>query len=130
MISAPLTRAASADLILTIDGDDLVIDGPSDAEALALALLADERRVIAALTVLDLASRNWETAVIVGGRWADGGKFYDDDWRARHGCHRRKLLLGVVVGGSEERWREWVDRATLVRLEEAAALLRATERAA
>jgi hypothetical protein len=94
-----------------------------------LVLLADEQRVIAALTVLDLASCDWEIAVIVGGRWSDGGNWYDDDWRAHNGCHRRTLLLGVVVGGSEDRWREWVDRATLARLDEAAVLLRASARA-
>jgi hypothetical protein len=58
MISAPLSRAAAADRALTSDGDDLVLDIPPEPEALALALRVDERRVIDALTVLDLASHD------------------------------------------------------------------------
>jgi hypothetical protein len=130
MTAALLASAEASGLSLAIEGERLVIEGPTDAEKLALALLADKRRILAALRLLDLASREWETAVIVGGRWSDDGRWYDEDWCARTGCHRRKLLLGVVVGGSEARWRVWVDRATLARLEEAAILLRATERAA
>lgn len=127
MTSALLARAESAGLSLALDGEDLVIEGPqnAEAEAVALALLAEEQRVTLALRVLDLASRNWGSAVIIGGRWADGGRWYDEDWRTRNGAHSRKLLLGTVEGGSQDRWRAFCDRATVKQLLEAEALLEA-----
>ena len=103
MTSALLAKAESAGLSLSVEDDELVIEGPQDAEAIAFALLAEKGRIVQAIRVVDLASRNWERSVIVGGRWADGGRWYDEDWRARNGAHRRTLLLGTVEGGSRER---------------------------
>ncbi|HEY7092271.1 MAG TPA: hypothetical protein VH393_03775 [Ktedonobacterales bacterium] len=130
MTSALLSRAASAGLSLALDGEDLVIEGPqnAEAEAVALALLAEEQRVTLALRVLEMASRNWGNAVITGGRWADGGRWYEPGHH--NGANSRKLLLGVVVGGSEDRWRAFCDRASMKQLIEAEAILQSLASAA
>jgi hypothetical protein len=111
-----LAQAQSAGLTLTIEANDqLLVEGPADAETLALDLLSRKAEVIAALTVLDLArGYDWGVAVIVGGAWridADG---------------ERELLLGEVVGGDESHWRAFADRASEAQLHEAAQILMAT----
>ncbi|HEY7092246.1 MAG TPA: hypothetical protein VH393_03650 [Ktedonobacterales bacterium] len=101
------------------------------------ATLAPSARDDLARAVLDLASQRSGVWLIIGGRWADngpsaktpGGDWYDETWRARNGAHSRKLLQGVVVGGSEDSWRRWVGGATLAHLDEARRLLIALETA-
>jgi hypothetical protein len=48
-----IEAARAADLQLTLEGEQLVIDGPEEAEALALLLLACKAEVIATLALLD-----------------------------------------------------------------------------
>jgi hypothetical protein len=110
-----LAQAHTAGLTLTIEANDqLLVEGPADAEELALDLLSHKQQVIAALAVLDLArGYDWQIAVIVGGAWridADG---------------ERELLLGEVVGGDEAPWRAFADRAGETQLHEAAAIMMA-----
>lgn len=119
MTSALLSRAESAGLSLALDGEDLVIEGPQsvEAEAVAIALLAEEQRVILALRVLALAAaRRYQVAVIVG-----GGIDQEND---------HALILGEVIHFGEASWREWADSATKAQLDEAASILRALESAA
>jgi|GEM_PF-6800301 len=109
-----LIEAQDAGLALAIEGEQLIIEGPPAAEALALDLLAHKQRVIAALAVLDLARRyDWQIAVIVGGAWR-----IDDDGE-------RELLLGEVVGGDESHWHAFADRASDAQLQEAVDLMTA-----
>jgi hypothetical protein len=108
-----LAQAQSAGLTLTIEANEqLLIEGPADAETLALDLLSRKAEVIAALTVLDLArGYDWSIAVIVGGAWR-----IDTDGEC-------ELLLGEVVGGDESHWRAFADRASETQLHEAAQLM-------
>jgi hypothetical protein len=110
IMTALLAQAQSAGLTLTIEaGEELLIEGPADAETLALDLLARKAEVIAALTVLDLArSYDWGVAIIVGGR-------IDHE--------TEQLILGEVVGGDESHWRAFADRAGEAQLREAAQIL-------
>jgi hypothetical protein len=107
-----LAQAHTAGLTLSIEaGEELLIEGPADAETLALDLLARKAEVIAALTVLDLArGYNWQIAVIVGGR-------IDREIE--------QLILGEVMGGDESHWRAFADRATQDQLLEAAQIMTA-----
>jgi hypothetical protein len=111
-----LAEAELAGLTLSTPPDGrLVIDGPADAEELALDLLAHKQQVIAQLSVLDLArSSGWGVAVIVGGAWR-----IDEDGE-------RELLLGEVIGGDESHWRAFADRATDAQLHEAALIMMAS----
>jgi hypothetical protein len=111
-----LAEAQAAGLTLSTPPDGrLVIDGPADAEELALDLLAHKQQVIAQLSVLDLArSSDWQIAVIVGGAWR-----IDTDGE-------RELLLGEVVGGDESHWRAFADRASEAQLHEAALIMSAS----
>jgi hypothetical protein len=133
-----LTKAEAAGLSLSVEDDELVIEGPQDAEEIAFALLAEKGRVVQALRVLELASHSWETYCVIGGRWADngpsaktpGGDWYDLGWRARNGCHRRQLVPGKVEGGSQDRWRAFCDRASMKQLIEAEAIFQSLSSAA
>jgi hypothetical protein len=109
-----LAAAHSAGLELSLDDlGRLVIEGPAEEEPLALDLLAQEESVVTAIAVLDLARAHaWEGAVIVGG-----------------GRHGSTLILGEVVGGSEGRWRAFVERASMAHLQEALALMLASHSA-
>jgi len=109
-----LAEAQAAGLSLSTPPDGrLVIDGPAEAEELALDLLAHKQQVIAQLSVLNLArSYDWRIAVIVGGR-------IDRELE--------QLILGEVVGGDEAHWRAFADRATQDQLHEAAQLMAALE---
>jgi len=111
---ALLAQAGAAGLEVAVDAAGrLVIEGPLEAESLALQLLVQKEEVVTALAVLDLArSHNWEGAVIVGG-----------------GRRGSSLTLGEVVGGNESRWRAFVERASLAQLEEARALMVASHSA-
>jgi hypothetical protein len=129
MTSALLARAESAGLSLALDGEDLVIEGPQgvEAEAVAIALLAEEQRVILALRVLDLAAtRRYQVAIIVDGYWQDRGQFYDATWQARNGARSRKLHEGKVIHFGEASWRAFVDGAPEAQLREAVQILQAS----
>jgi hypothetical protein len=99
MTSALLTQAELAGLSLALDGDELVIKGPSEAEAVVLALLAEEGMVTLALRVLaEAAAREYQVAIIVG-----GGIDQEND---------NALILGDVIHFGEASWRAFVDVAT------------------
>jgi hypothetical protein len=84
---------------------------------LAQRIQADKERVLAALTVFDLARvYYYGVAVVIG-----GGIDQDND---------HALILGEVVGGDQAHWQLFVDRASTAQLAEAAHLLKSLAEAA
>jgi hypothetical protein len=116
MTSALLTKAEAAGLSLTVEDDELVIEGPQDAQEVAFALLAEKGRVVLALRVLALAAAlRYQVAVIVG-----GGIDHEND---------HALILGEVIHFGEASWREWANSATEAQLCEAVEILHASAKA-
>jgi hypothetical protein len=104
-----LDQAQAAGLAVHIDGDELVVCGPPDAEPLALALLERKTEVLAALATappVDLEHQGWNAGVaraLVGALWRRVG----GAWNATPGAMRPVDALAALQEPSQALWQAW-----------------------